>query len=157
MRHALCTLLCVVGLAGCAAPPAPYGNFIGQAPAGYDRTLAEDAVRQLVAVYPPANTGFELGHATPDAFGTRLAASLRANGYAVRETAAMPVTKGVAARAEAGGAATGTVLPLRYVLDRAGDLVRVTLQIGNQSLTRAYLAQHDALRPAGAWVRKASS
>jgi hypothetical protein len=155
MRHAACILLCVLGLAGCATPPAPYGNFIGQAPAGYDRTLAEDAVRQLAAVYPPAATRFEVRQATPDAFGRLLMASLRAKGYAVREASPTSVAPGVTARGEAGAtAATGPVLPLQYVLDRPADLVRVTLTIGDQSLSRAYLAQNDALRPAGAWVRK---
>jgi hypothetical protein len=154
MRHAACSLFCVLGLAGCATPPAPYGNFIGQAPAGYDRTIAEDAVRQLSAVYPPAATRFEVRQATPDAFGRQLMASLRAKGYAVRE-AGITSAQGATARSEAGVApAAGPVLPLRYVLDRPADLVRVTLMIGDQSLTRAYLAQNDALRPAGAWVRK---
>ncbi len=155
MRHAACSLLCVLGLAGCATPPAPYGNFIGQAPVGYDRTLAEDAVRQLAAVYPPAATRFEVRQATSDAFGRQLMATLRAKGYAVREAESTSVAPGVTARAEAGAtAATSPVLPLQYVLDRPADLVRVTLMIGDQSLTRAYLAQNESLRPAGAWVRK---
>lgn len=155
MRHAASILLCVLGLAGCATSPASYGNFIGQAPAGYDRTLAEDAVRQLAAVYPPAATRFEVRQATPDAFGRLFVASLRAKGYAVREAGPTPGAPGASARAEAGAAAaTGPVLPLQYVLDRPAGLVRVTLMIGDQSLTRAYLAQNDTLRPAGAWVRK---
>jgi hypothetical protein len=155
MRHAACSLLGALVLAGCATPPTPYGNFIGQAPAGYDRTIAEDAVRQLAAVYPPAATRFEVRQATHDAFGRLLMASLRAKGYAVREAGPTSVAQGATARSEAGvAAAAGPVLPLRYVLDRPADLVRVTLMIGDQSLTRAYLAQNDALRPAGAWVRK---
>jgi hypothetical protein len=155
MRHAACSLFCVLGLAGCATPPAPYGNFIGQAPAGYDRTIAEDAVRQLSAVYPPAATRFEVRQATPDAFGRLLMASLRAKGYAMREAGPASVAPGATARGEADAvAAVGPALPLQYVLDRPAGLVRVTLMIGEQSLTRAYLAQNDALRPAGAWVRK---
>jgi hypothetical protein len=55
---------------------------------------------------------------------------------------------------EGNPAAAVPVLRLRYVLDRAADLVRVTLEIGEQSMSRAYLAQNDALHPAGAWVRK---
>ena len=155
MRHAACSLFCVLGLAGCATPFAPYGNFIGQAPAGYDRTLAEDAVRQLAEVYPPAATRFEVRQATSDAFGRQLMAILRAKGYAVREAGPTLVAPGATARGETGTtAATGPVLPLQYVLDRPAGLVRVTLMIGDQSLTRAYLAQNDTLRPAGAWVRK---
>jgi len=155
MRHAACSLLCALGLAGCATPPTPYGNFIGQAPAGYDRTIAEDAVRQLAAIYPPAATRFEVRQATSDAFGRLLMASLRGKGYAVREARPTSVTPGATARGETGAtAATGPVLPLQYVLDRPAGLVRVSLMIGDQSLTRAYQAQNDALRPAGAWVRK---
>lgn len=155
MRHAASILLGALVLAGCAAPPTPYGNFIRQAPAGYDRTIAEDAVRQLAAVYPPAATRFEVSQAAPDTFGRLLIASLRAKGYAVREAGPTPVAQGATARGEGStAAAAGPVLPLRYVLDRPADLVRVTLMIGDQSLTRAYLAQNESLRPAGAWVRK---
>jgi hypothetical protein len=155
MRHAACSLLCVLGLAGCATPPTPYGNFIGQAPAGYDRTIAEDAVRQLASVYPPANTRFEVRQATSDAFGRQMMTSLRGKGYAVREAGPTAVAPAVTARGDTGAtAATSPVLPLQYVLDRPAGLVRVTLLIGEQSLTRAYLAQNGALHPAGAWVRK---
>jgi hypothetical protein len=163
MRHAACALLCAVGLAGCLATPSPYGNFIRQAPAGYDRTVAEDAARQLAAVYPPANTRFDLQQATPDAFGQLLTATLRAKGYAVQEFTPSPATRGGEARKEDGGASgvasptpSMPVFPLRYVLDRAADggLYRVTLSVGDQSLARVYLAQHGALHPAGAWVRR---
>jgi hypothetical protein len=154
MRHAACSLLCVLGLAGCAATPAPYGNFVREGPTGYDRTVVEDGVKQLAAVYPPANTRFELQQATPDAFGKLLTASLRAKGYAVRESAASPIAQGSAARGEGGTTTAAPALPLRYVLDQASGLYRITLHVGSQSLTRAYLAQNGALQPAGAWVRK---
>ena len=155
MRHALSALVCAVGLAGCAATPSPYGNFIREAPAGYDGTVADDAVRQLVSVYPPANTRFDLQQPTPDAFGKLFTTSLRAKGYAVQESASVPVPQGKAAGGNgAVASAASAVLPLRYVLDRAADLYRVTRRIGDQSLARAYLAQPGALQPAGAWVRK---
>ena len=153
----------VVGLAGCLATSSPYGNFVQDPPAGYDRTVAEDAARQLAVVYPPANTRVELQQATPDAFGRLLTASLRAKGYAIREFTPSPAARDGAARGE-GGVASGAnnpvraapVLPLRYVLDRAadGNLYRVTLMVGEQSLARAYVAQHGALHPAGAWMRR---
>ena len=140
MRHVFSALLCTVGLAGCATAPPPYGNFIREAPEGYGRTVAEDAVRQLTVVYPPANTRFDLRQPNPDPFGTWLMQSLRAKGYAVQEGAAAP--------------GAPAVLPLRYVFDRAANLYRVTLLVGDQSLTRAYLAHNGAVHPAGAWVRK---
>jgi len=154
MRDIVCTLLCALGLAGCASTPAPYGNFIGEAPAGYDLIVAQDAARQLAAIYPPAHTRFELQQATADAFGTRLTASLRARGYAVREAVPSPAAQDGSAGKEQNPAAAAPALRLRYVLDRAADLYRVTLEIGEQSMSRAYLAQNDALRPAGTWVRK---
>lgn len=154
MRLTARSLLCMLGLAGCAASPAPYGNFVHEGPAGYDRTVAEDGVRQLAAVYPPANTRFDLQQATQDAFGKRLTATLRAQGYAVRESAASPIAQSAAARGEGSAATAAPALPLRYVLDQASGLYRVTLHVGSQSLTRAYLAQNGALQPAGAWVRK---
>ena len=153
MRHADCSLLCVLVLAGCATSPTPYGNFVREGPSGYDRTVADDGVRQLAAVYPPANTRFELQQATPDAFGKLLTASLRAKGYAVRESGASSIAQGSAARGE-GAATAAPALQLRYVLDQASGLYRITLHVGSQSLTRAYLAQNGALQPAGAWVRK---
>lgn len=155
MRHATCILLCAVGLGGCAATPSPYGNFLSEVPAGTDRTVADDAVRQLATVYPPANTRFDLQQATPDAFGQRLTAALRAKGYAVQESTPPPAAKERPPRAE-GDVIPGSapVVPLRYVLDSAADLVRITLVVGEQSLTRAYLAQDGTIHPAGAWVRK---
>ena len=155
MRHAAWVLLCAVGVAGCATAPSPYGNFIREAPEGYGRTVAEDAVKQLTAVYPPANTQFDLQQPTSDPFGTLLMQSLRAKGYAVQEGAAAPVAQGRTARGE-GSMAAGApaVLPLRYVFDRAADLYRITLLVGDQSLTRAYLAHNGTVHPAGAWVRK---
>jgi len=42
------------------------------------------------------------------------------------------------------------------VLDQAGDsnLYRLTLLVGNQSITRPYLVQDGSFAPAGYWVRK---
>jgi hypothetical protein len=154
MRDVVCTLLCALGLAGCASTPAPYGNFIGEAPAGYDLIVAQDTARQLATIYPPAYTRFELQQATADAFGTRLTASLRARGYAVRELVPSSGVQEAPAGKEGNPAAVVPVRRLRYVLDRAADLYRVTLEVGDQSMSRAYLPQGDALHPAGAWVRK---
>ena len=146
--------LLVVGLAGCATTrPSTYGNFTQSAPAVFNQTMADDAVKQLVAVYPPASTRFDLQHATPDAFGSSLVESLRAKGYALLEF--KPAVPGSAASAATDATAT-TGKPLRYILDQAeSNLYRVTLLVGNQSLTRAYsAAQNGTLYPAGVWVRK---
>ena len=146
MRKTAFLALLVVGLAGCATTaPSTYGNFTQSAPAAFNQTMADDAAKQLVAVYPPASTRFDLQHATPDAFGSSLVESLRAKGYALLEfKPAAPDATATAGK------------PLRYILDQAeSNLYRVTLLVGNQSLTRAYsAAQNGTLYPAGAWVRK---
>ena len=149
MRKTAFLALLVVGLAGCATTaPSTYGNFTQSAPAAFNQTMVDDAAKQLVAVYPPASTRFDLQHATPDAFGSSLVESLRAKGYALLEfnPAASAATDATATAGK----------PLRYILDQAeSNLYRVTLLVGNQSLTRAYsAAQNGTLYPAGAWVRK---
>ena len=138
------------GLAGCASTE-PYGNFLGaNAPATLNETLAADTVKQLVTLYPPASTRFDLGQPTPDAYGSALVESLRIKGYAILEfepDEAAPTDNPNAA---------GPGLNLRYVLDAPAstNLYRVTLMVGSQSLSRAYVAQNDSVAPAGAWVRK---
>lgn len=155
MRKAAFLALLAVGLAGCATTttPSTYGNFAQSAPAAFNQTMADDAVKQLVAVYPPASTRFDLQHATPDAFGASLVQLLRAKGYALLEF--KPAAQATDATAPATAPATAGK-PLRYILDQAeSNLYRVTLLIGKQSLTRAYsAAQNGTLYPAGAWVRK---
>jgi hypothetical protein len=49
-----------------------------------------------------------------------------------------------------------TGLSLRYILDQVDslNLYRVTLLVGHQSMTRAYLAQDSTVHPAGLWSRK---
>jgi type IV secretion system protein TrbH len=158
MRKTAFLALLVVGLAGCATTaPSTYGNFTQSAPAAFNQTMADDAVKQLVAVYPPASTRFDLQHATPDAFGSSLVESLRAKGYALLEFKPAAQASGASAATDAAATAPATAgKPLRYILDQAeSNLYRVTLLVGNQSLTRAYsAAQNGTLYPAGAWVRK---
>ena len=45
---------------------------------------------------------------------------------------------------------------IAYVLDHAGEseLYRLTLMVGNQSITRPYLVQNGTFTPAGYWMRK---
>lgn len=159
MRKTAFLALLVVGLAGCATTaPSTYGNFARNAPAAFSQTMADDAVKQLVAVYPPASTRFDLQHATPDAFGSSLVESLRAKGYALLEFKSAMQTSAASVTTDAAATTTPATAgkPLRYILDQTeSNLYRVTLLLGNQSLTRAYSAtQNGTLYPAGAWVRK---
>jgi hypothetical protein len=142
MRQFALSALLAMALAGCAST-APYGNFAAHPPAGLEERIAADTVKQLVALYPPARTRFHLGQPTPDAYGSALVEALRARGYALVEF-----------KEAAPAAAPG--LSLNYVLDAAAspNLYRVTVTVGQKSLSRAYLAQNDRVAPAGAWVRK---
>ena len=143
-------LFLLAGLAGCASIE-PYGNFLGaNAPATLNEKLAADTVKQLTVLYPPASTRFDLGQPTPDAYGSALVESLRIKGYAILE-----FEPDEAAPAD-NPDTVGPGLSLRYVLDAPAstNLYRVTVMVGSQSLSRAYVAQNETVAPAGAWVRK---
>ena len=144
-QFALAALL-AMALAGCAST-APYGNFATHPPAGLEERIAADTVKQLVALYPPARTRFHLGQPTPDAYGSALVEALRAKGYALVEVKTSP---------QETAPATAPGLSLHYVLDAVAspNLYRVTVMVGQKSLSRAYLAQNNRVAPAGAWVRK---
>jgi hypothetical protein len=143
---ALSSAACV--LAGCAAMPGAtsYGNHAA-ASVAFDQKVAADAIQQLVSLYPPASTRFNLAQPTPDAFGIALVAGLREKGFALMEARTGSVT--------ADATSTGG-LELKYLLDQpgAGDLYRLTLAIGTQRLSRPYVIQHGTPYAAGAWVRK---
>ena len=155
----LALLALALGLGGCATT-SQYGNFV-QSAALDQQKLATDAVQQLATLYAPARTRLELQQPTPDPVGQALVKSLRDKGYALLEYAPAgastqaPASAASQASAPATTAASGG-LPLRYVLDQAGDsnLYRLTLMVGNQSITRPYLAQNGTFAPAGYWVRK---
>ena len=146
MRQFALSALLVMALAGCAST-APYGNFATEPPAGLEERIVADTVKQLVTLYPPARTRFHLGQPTPDAYGSALVEALRAKGYALVEVKASP---------QEAAPATAPGLSLHYVLDAVAspNLYRVTVMVGQKSLSRAYLAQNNRVAPAGAWVRK---
>ena len=144
-------VLLLVGLSGCVTTQSRYGNFLPPTSAAYNKTMAEDALKQLLILYPPASTRFDLQQTTPDTFGITLVESMRAKGYALMEIKPeLPAQR----NSEAQNPPTG--LSLRYVLDQVNslNLYRVTLLVGNQSMTRAYLVQDRTVHPAGLWSRK---
>ena len=152
-------LLCsaALALAGCASvPPAPtYGNFSG-ASAAFNQKLASDSIKQLVALYPPASTRFNITQPTADLFGSALIAGLREKGYGVMESNPAGATLPAAAKEASDPAREVAGLDLRYLVDQqgAGDLYRLVLAVGSQRLSRAYMAQSEGTYAAGAWVRK---
>ena len=152
MRKIVFAALFVLALGGCATT-GQYGNFVPPTATVDQQQLAREAVQQLAVLYPPAKTRLELQQATPDAFGQALVLTLRERGYALLEF------NPASAKAQATAAsepASPAALPLRYVLDQAGDsnLYRLTLLVGHQSITRPYLVQDGSFAPAGYWVRK---
>lgn len=151
----------LAGLAGCATQ-GPYGNYAA-ASLDANKTMADATVAQLVSLYPPAHTRLNLQQPTKDAYGAALLTALRDKGYSVLEYSpqpqAAPVTSASdAATANALAAATSMPgFPLRYVVDspESMSLYRVTVQVGAQSISRAFVvATNGKLYPAGAWVRK---
>jgi uncharacterized protein YceK len=148
MRKITFIVLLLVGLSGCATTQSRYGNFLPPTSAAYNKTMAEDAVRQLLILYLPASTRFDLQQTTPDTFGTTLVETMRVKGYALLESnPELPVRRSNKTQ----NSPTGT--SLRYILDQVNslNLYRVTLLIGNQAMTRAYLVQDSTVHPAGLW------
>lgn len=131
---------------GCATH-SEYGNFIAKNENINQEKIAEDTIKQIVKLYPPAKTQFEIKQITPDFFGGFLVNGLRNRGYALQEFALED--KGETKRASNG-------LPLYYILDKFSgtNMYRVTVIIGNQSLTRPYSQEADGLMPLGSWIRK---
>ncbi len=149
MRLSIMTLVIAACLAGCAAPR-PHGNFAGAA-AAFEDQMAEDAVKQLVALHPPARTPLKLEQTPTDSYGAALVDKLRKAGYAV-------VFK--PAKANAGARAGDDWrqipgIPLNYLLDRMGA-GRYLLQVrmGEESISRVYAAADQRLSAAGYWARE---
>lgn len=152
MRKLAFLTLLLVGLVGCATSPPLYGNFSKNMDQANVKKVADDVMKKLVALYPPASTRFDLQHVTPDFFGTYLVDSMRTKGYAVMEFKPKQKADEVASKASTPG------LPLSYIIDqdKNSDLYRVTVLINRQqSLDRVYqVAQDGVIYPAGFWVRK---
>ena len=142
MRKVIAIAVLALGLAGCSSMRTLYGNFVENPEGLNQKEIASDTVEKITELYPPAKTRFELKQPTPDAFGIALVRGLRDRGYDVL--------------LEIQSEATKTHLPLRYVFDQFIDtnVYRVTVMIGNQSLTRPYAQQSDGFVPVGYWVRK---
>ncbi|MQA21660.1 conjugal transfer protein TrbH [Rugamonas rivuli] len=161
MRNLL-TLAIAIFLVGCAASSkkadTSFGNFMANASPTQERLLADDATRQLVLLYPPASTRLEFRQIMTDNFGKHLVELLRGQGYALQEVQPLadtpPITSAALSAASPSDAATST--PFNYVLDAIASprLYRVTLTLGTQTISRAYVSQNETIHPAGAWVRK---
>ncbi|MDP5168588.1 conjugal transfer protein TrbH [Pseudomonas syringae] len=152
MRKLLIASALVSLLAGCAAN-SPYGNY-SKAPAAVDRAMATDTVAHLVKFYPPALTRWNIMQPGEDAYGKALVELLRARGYSVMEFAPDSAAKEQASPQKP--SALG--VDLRYVVDSlapVADMYRVTIFVGSQPISRAYLPQQNGtVSAAGSWARK---
>ena len=169
MRTLLMMLLCA-SMGACALAPIKEADprF-----AAHDEKIATDTANQLAKLYPPAKTQFNFVASSPMSFGMILADKLRAKGYAVSEArtektgigailpgdfgAVFPRKPVPAAKTPApSGSNAATGIELRYVLDHSGtaEFSRITLEIGDSLLARAYLNENGVIAPAGAWTFK---
>jgi type IV secretion system protein TrbH len=155
MRKLAIVALLAGGITGCGSTTSyEYGNFVApSAPVNLNETIVGDTVKQLIMLYPPASTRFDFGQPTTDAYGTKLVQSLRLNGYALSEFVPAAAANGTN---HEGTVSASSGLSLRYIVDAPDglNLYRVTLMIGSQSLSRAYLVQNQTVSPAGAWARR---
>ena len=122
-------------------------HFTTPVPVALGNSLAADAIKQLQALYPPAQTQFNIGQPVPktDSFGTSLVLQMREKGYAVQ---AYDPTQPAAVAG----------LSTHYTVDKPESslfrgLYRVQLTVGKATLTRAYTAGNNTAVPAGAWAK----
>ncbi|MDR4470840.1 MAG: conjugal transfer protein TrbH [Nitrospira sp.] len=160
MRQFSLALWIGLGLVGCVSPK-PYGYAInGTVPSPLLEQLAQETVTRMEALYPPAHTRLALTHPATDPYGLALIEVLRLKGYGVRESRVTTRTT-LSTRADMQTPGEPVVnqdegIPLRYVVDGPFEprLYRLTVFIGNQSLSRVYHMDEQTMAQAGAWVRK---
>ena len=161
MHKIFAVLLAVIALIGCAKTISPYGNHLTGMPSEIQVQLATFAVNQLVNLYPPGRSRFEIQQPTPDQFGQLLVKGLRDNGYAVQEfepiqdNTTPADTKAAAGGEPASAPGASQSYPLRYVVDQAGysDLYGLNLLVGDQSLAISYQYNNGELWHGGYWTR----
>lgn len=126
---------------GCTA------HHFGSIPSTVNQVVADACVKRLESLYPPALTRFYLKPAK-DPFNLQLNQRLRQTGYSINEVTA-----------ETMNAQGLQSVSLQAFVDEPikGSLIRVTLMIEHQSLSRAYQIKKGVIRPLGLWVRKESS
>ncbi len=144
-RLLILTLTLSFVLAGCAT--LPYGNYIEHNIESHNKVMASDAAHQLMLLYPPASTQFNIAHRAEDSFGDALLQSLRMGGYAIHQDQKSNLNKPKDPSVTKG-------LMLGYIFDQTEDLYRLTVLVDEQVLTRAYSVGENTVNPAGYWVRK---
>ncbi len=75
----LSMLVLIFILTGCATTQ--FGNFVAHNDEAHNKRIASDVTGQLIQLYPPASTQFNMQHPTVDSLGDALVDNLRAGGY----------------------------------------------------------------------------
>ncbi|MFH0781518.1 MAG: conjugal transfer protein TrbH [Pseudomonadota bacterium] len=132
-------MVIVLLIAGCAVKTEQNFNFAPKLTQMEQQQIVSDTVKKLAELYLPAKTRLSF-QTNEDTFGISLVHDLREQGYAIDETQDTPDDP--------------SGLQLRYILDQADDLYRVTVMIGNDSLSRPYSEENGVLTAAGCWVHK---
>ena len=146
MHMSILILVLLLALAGCATTQ--YGNYVEDNSETHNSIIASDAAYQLMQIYPPASTRFNMQHPTTDPFGTALIRSLRTGGYAIQENSKSNLP-GSTNTIDSNDGAT-----LAYIFDQSSDVYRLSVMIDEKILTRAYMSDEDKIVPGGSWVLK---
>lgn len=136
-------MVIVLLIAGCAVKTEQNLNFAPKLTQVEQQQIVSDTVKKLTELYLPAKTRLSF-QVTEDTFGVLLLHDLREEGYAIAEKMQDTPNDSIG-------------LHLRYILDQAGDLYRVTVMIGSDSLSRPYSEENRVLTAAGCWVHKGNS
>ena len=141
----LSMLVLIFILTGCATTQ--FGNFVAHNDEAHNKSIASDVTGQLIQLYPPASTQFNMQHPTVDSFGDALVDNLRAGVYAIHEHKKSNLNKST-------DTPTSDGMTLGYVFDQMDGLYRLTVLVDQHVLTRAYISNESTINPAGYWVRK---
>ena len=132
-------MVIVLLMAGCAVKTEQNFNFAPNLTQVEQQQIVSDTVKKLAELYLPAKTRLSF-QANEDTFGVLLVHDLREQGYAIDEAQNTPNDP--------------SGLQVRYILDQADDLYRMTVMIGSDSLSRPYSEENGVLIAAGFWVHK---
>ena len=131
-------VMCVFMLcAGCSRQESDYGNLAGVDSA----VLVQDTVFVMLETYPPAQTRLSLVHKEDDAFGKGLVEALRLHGYAVAEYLEPEKKRWNSSKT----VEKPDGLPFSYLIAETGaeKEIRVTIHVGDESLSRLYEVSGD--------------
>ena len=130
-------------MAGCAVTREQNINFAPNLTQESQQKIVSDTVKKLMEFYLPAKTRLSV-QGSKDTFGISLLQELRNQGYQIQEqTLNSP-------RDPSG-------LELRYILDQTGELYRLTIMIGTNSLSRPYTEENGGILPTGYWMYQGKS